>query len=77
MARKRRHEAYDGDARAVRAAAAATLRHARSPRHVRILIGMLAEEAAGRATSVDIAELYIALGDYERLAQSRFNGGTE
>lgn len=32
----------------------------------RILTGMLADEAAGRATSFDIAEVYIALGDYDR-----------
>lgn len=33
---------------------------------MRILTGMLADEAAGRATSFDIAEVYIALGDYDR-----------
>ena len=33
---------------------------------VRILTGMLADEAKGSATSFDIAEVYIALGDYDR-----------
>jgi DNA-binding SARP family transcriptional activator len=32
----------------------------------RVLTGLLAEEAAGRATCYDIAEVYIALGDYDR-----------
>jgi DNA-binding SARP family transcriptional activator len=32
----------------------------------RVLTGMLADEAAGSATSFDIAEVYIALGDYDR-----------
>lgn len=31
-----------------------------------VLTGMLADEAAGSATSFDIAEVYIALGDYDR-----------
>jgi hypothetical protein len=31
-----------------------------------VLTGLLAEEAAGRATCYDIAEVYIALGDYDR-----------
>jgi len=33
---------------------------------VRVLNGLLADEAAGRATCYDIAEVYIALGDYDR-----------
>ena len=33
---------------------------------MRVLNGMLADEAAGRATCFDIAEVYIALGDYDR-----------
>ena len=33
---------------------------------VRILTGMLADEAKGSATSFDITEVYIALGDYDR-----------
>ena len=33
---------------------------------MRVLTGLLAEEAAGRATCFDIAEVYIALGDYDR-----------
>jgi DNA-binding SARP family transcriptional activator len=33
---------------------------------MRVLTGMLADEAAGRATCFDITEVYIALGDYDR-----------
>jgi DNA-binding SARP family transcriptional activator len=33
---------------------------------MRVLTGMLADESAGRATSFDIVEAYIALGDYDR-----------
>jgi DNA-binding SARP family transcriptional activator len=33
---------------------------------MRVLNGMLADEARGRATCFDIAEVYIALGDYDR-----------
>jgi tetratricopeptide (TPR) repeat protein len=33
---------------------------------MRVLNGMLADEARGRATCFDIAEAYIALGDYDR-----------
>lgn len=33
---------------------------------MRLVTGMLADESAGRATSFDIAEAYIALGDYDR-----------
>jgi DNA-binding SARP family transcriptional activator len=33
---------------------------------MRVLTGMLAQEAAGRATCFDITEVYIALGDYDR-----------
>ncbi|MGH7626792.1 MAG: BTAD domain-containing putative transcriptional regulator [Gemmatimonadaceae bacterium] len=33
---------------------------------MRVLTGMLADESAGRATCFDIAEVYIALGDYDR-----------
>ena len=33
---------------------------------MRVLSGMLADEATGRATGLDIAEVYIALGDYDR-----------
>ena len=33
---------------------------------MRVLTGMLADESAGRATCFDIAEAYIALGDYDR-----------
>jgi hypothetical protein len=33
---------------------------------MRVLNGMLADEAAGRATCFDITEAYVALGDYDR-----------
>jgi len=33
---------------------------------MRVLTGLLADEAAGRATCFDITEVYIALGDYDR-----------
>lgn len=33
---------------------------------MRVLTGLLADEAAGSATSFDITEIYIALGDYDR-----------
>jgi hypothetical protein len=44
----------------------ALVRAGSRPKAMQVLNGLLAEEAAGRATCFDIAEVYIALGDYDR-----------
>lgn len=44
----------------------ALVRAGSRPDAMRVLAGMLADEAAGRATCFDITEVYIALGDYDR-----------